>query len=74
MLAERLGKDLPSDRNACLYRCAVFQVDQTPGDGFSVNSDPFFAPGSKPWEGPSCALTVGRRKMQWKGNGQADTQ
>ncbi|CAL1393339.1 unnamed protein product [Linum trigynum] len=67
MLAERLGKDLPSDRNAGLYRCAVCQVDQTPGDGFSVNSGPFFAPGSKLWEGPFLCTNCRKKKDAMEG-------
>ncbi|CAN1197957.1 Probable protein phosphatase 2C 5 [Linum perenne] len=67
MLAERLGKDLPLDRNSGLYRCAVCQVDQTPGDGFSVNSGPFFAPGSKPWEGPFLCTKCRKKKDAMEG-------
>ncbi|CAN0914137.1 Probable protein phosphatase 2C 5 [Linum grandiflorum] len=67
MLAERLGKDLPSDRSSGLYRCAVCQVDQTPGDGFSVNSGPFFAPGSKPWEGPFLCTNCRKKKDAMEG-------
>ncbi|KAJ9185966.1 hypothetical protein P3X46_005533 [Hevea brasiliensis] len=67
MLAERLGKDFPSNTNSGLYRCAVCQVDQTPTDGLSVNSGSFFSPGSKPWEGPFLCPNCRKKKDAMEG-------
>ncbi|KAJ8772007.1 hypothetical protein K2173_027184 [Erythroxylum novogranatense] len=67
MLAERLGKDFPLNANSGLYRCAVCQVDQAPSDGLSVNSGPFFSPGSKPWEGPFLCANCRRKKDAMEG-------
>ncbi|GAV85608.1 PP2C domain-containing protein [Cephalotus follicularis] len=67
MLAERLGKDLSSDRNSGLFRCAVCQVDHPPGDGLSVNSGPFFSPASNPWEGPFLCANCRRKKDAMEG-------
>lgn len=67
MLAERLGKDFPSDANSGLFRCAVCQVDQSPTDGLSVNSGPFFSPSSKPWEGPYLCSKCRRKKDAMEG-------
>ncbi|OAY43992.1 probable protein phosphatase 2C 5 isoform X1 [Manihot esculenta] len=67
MLAERLGKDFPSNTNSGLYRCAVCQVDQNPTDGLSVNSGSFFSPGSKPWEGPFLCPNCQKKKDAMEG-------
>ncbi|EEF49929.1 probable protein phosphatase 2C 5 isoform X1 [Ricinus communis] len=67
MLAERLGKDFPSNTNSGLYRCAVCQVDQTPTDSLSVNSASFFSPGSKPWEGPFLCPNCRKKKDAMEG-------
>ncbi|KAK4476719.1 hypothetical protein RD792_015879 [Penstemon davidsonii] len=67
MLAERLGKDFPLDSNSGLFRCAICQVDQPPGEGLSVNSGPFFSPASKPWEGPFLCATCRRKKDAMEG-------
>ncbi|KAF2307287.1 hypothetical protein GH714_026108 [Hevea brasiliensis] len=66
-LAERLGKDFPSNTNSGLYRCAVCQVDQTPTDGLSVNTGSFFSPGSKPWEGPFLCPNCRKKKDAMEG-------
>ncbi|KAH6819055.1 Protein phosphatase 2C family protein [Perilla frutescens var. frutescens] len=67
MLAERLGKDFPLESNSGLFRCAICQVDQLPGEGLSVNSGPFFSPGSKPWEGPFLCASCRRKKDAMEG-------
>ncbi|KAL6323993.1 hypothetical protein AAG906_006264 [Vitis piasezkii] len=69
MLAERLGKDFPSNTNSGLFRCAVCQVDQdqSPSDGLSVNSGPFFSPASKPWEGPFLCANCRKKKDAMEG-------
>ncbi|XP_027159959.1 probable protein phosphatase 2C 5 [Coffea eugenioides] len=67
MLAERLGKDFPLNSNSGLFKCAICQVDQQPGDGLSVNSGPFFSPGSKPWEGPFLCATCRKKKDAMEG-------
>lgn len=67
MLAERLGKDFPLDANSGLFRCAICQVDQPPGDGLSMNYGPFFSPGSKLWEGPFLCTTCRRKKDAMEG-------
>lgn len=67
MLAERLGKDFPSNASSGLFRCAVCQVDQPPSDGLSVNSGPYFSPTSKPWEGPFLCSNCRRKKDAMEG-------
>lgn len=67
MLAERLGKDFPSNASSGLSRCAVCQVDQPPSDGLSVNSGPYFSPTSKPWEGPFLCTNCRRKKDAMEG-------
>lgn len=67
MLAERLGKDFPLNSNSGLHRCAICQVDQSPSDGLSVNSGPFFSPSSKPWEGPFLCAKCRRKKDAMEG-------
>ncbi|KAL4636744.1 putative protein phosphatase 2C 5 isoform X2 [Castanea sativa] len=67
MLAERLGKDFPSNATSGLFRCAVCQVDQAPADGLSVNSGPFFSPASKPWEGPFLCANCRKKKDAMEG-------
>lgn len=67
MLAERLGRDFPSNASSGLFRCAVCQVDQPPSDGLSVNSGPYFSPTSKPWEGPFLCANCRRKKDAMEG-------
>ncbi|KZV47326.1 putative protein phosphatase 2C 5 [Dorcoceras hygrometricum] len=67
MLAERLGKDFPLDSNSGLFRCAICQVQQPPGEGLSVNSGPFFSPASRPWEGPFLCASCRRKKDAMEG-------
>ncbi|KAG6588608.1 probable protein phosphatase 2C 5 [Cucurbita pepo subsp. pepo] len=67
MLAERLGKDLASDPNSGIFKCAVCQVDQPPNENLSMNSGPFFSPSSKPWEGPFLCATCRRKKDAMEG-------
>ena len=63
----RLGKDFPFNKNSGIFRCAVCQVDQPPGDGLSVNSGPFFSPASKPWEGPFLCTNCRKKKDAMEG-------
>lgn len=67
MLAERLGKDFPLNSNSGLLRCAVCQSDQTPNDGLSLNSGPYFSPASKPWEGPFLCSNCRKKKDAMEG-------
>ncbi|KAH9755414.1 putative protein phosphatase 2C 5 [Citrus sinensis] len=67
MLAERLGRDFPSNASSGLFRCAVCQVDQPPSDGLSVNSGPYFSPTSKPWEGPFLCANCRKKKDAMEG-------
>ncbi|MCH95138.1 putative protein phosphatase 2C 5 [Trifolium medium] len=67
MLIERLGKDFPFDKNSEIFRCAICQVDQPPGNGLSVNSGPFFSPASKPWEGPFLCTNCRKKKDAMEG-------
>ncbi|XP_029126900.1 probable protein phosphatase 2C 5 isoform X3 [Cajanus cajan] len=67
MLTERLGKDFPLNKNSGIFRCAVCQVDQPPGDGLSVNSGPFFSPASNPWEGPFLCTNCRKKKDAMEG-------
>lgn len=71
MLAERLGKDFPSNASSGLFRCAVCQVDQPPSDGLSVNSGPYFSTTSKPWEGPFLCTNCRRKKDAMEGKRQS---
>ncbi|KAL7235290.1 hypothetical protein ACSBR1_018733 [Camellia fascicularis] len=67
MLAERLGTDFPLNSNSGLVRCAVCQVDQSPSDGLSVNSGPYFSPASKPWEGLFLCANCRQKKDAMEG-------
>ncbi|XP_011023736.1 PREDICTED: probable protein phosphatase 2C 5 isoform X1 [Populus euphratica] len=67
ILAERLSKYFPANANSGLCRCAVCQVDQTPGDSLSVNSGSFFSPGSKPREGPFLCSNCQKKKDAMEG-------
>ncbi|KAL7003130.1 hypothetical protein U1Q18_004287 [Sarracenia purpurea var. burkii] len=67
MLTERLGKDFPLDSSSGLLRCAVCQADQTPSEGLSVNSGPYFSPASKPWEGPFLCSNCRKKKDAMEG-------
>jgi len=67
MLAERLGKDFPLSASSGLLRCAICQTDQSPSDGLSVNSGPYFSPSSKPWEGPFLCATCRQKKDAMEG-------
>ncbi|KAG4913881.1 hypothetical protein JHK86_054314 [Glycine max] len=67
MLTERLGKDFPLNKNSGIFRCAVCQMDQPPGDGLSMNSGPFFSPASNPWEGPFLCTNCWKKKDAMEG-------
>ncbi|KAK8501642.1 hypothetical protein V6N13_009640 [Hibiscus sabdariffa] len=67
MLAERLGKDFPTNTNSGIFKCAVCQVDQPLAEGLTVNSEPFFSPASKPWEGPYLCTNCRRKKDAMEG-------
>ncbi|KAK8633581.1 hypothetical protein V6N13_014425 [Hibiscus sabdariffa] len=67
MLAERLGKDFPTNTNSGIFKCAVCQVDQPLAEGLIVNSEPFFSPASKPWEGPYLCTNCRKKKDAMEG-------
>lgn len=67
MLTERLGKDVPSNTNSGIHRCAVCLADQPSGDGLPVNTDHFITPVSKPWEGPFLCTNCQKKKDAMEG-------
>ncbi|KAK2456665.1 putative protein phosphatase 2C [Trifolium repens] len=67
MLTERLGKDVPSNTNSGIYRCAVCLADQPTGDGLSVNTDHFITPVSKPREGLFLCANCQKKKDAMEG-------
>ncbi|KAK2403153.1 hypothetical protein P8452_09257 [Trifolium repens] len=67
MLTERLGKDVPSNTNSGIYRCAVCLADQPSGDGLSVNTDHFITPVSKPREGLFLCANCQKKKDAMEG-------
>lgn len=67
MLAERLGKDFPTNPDSGLLKCAICQVDQPASDGLTVNSGPFFSPSTKPWEGPFLCNNCRKKKDAMEG-------
>ncbi|XP_073279062.1 probable protein phosphatase 2C 5 isoform X1 [Primulina huaijiensis] len=74
MLAERLGMDFPLDSKSGLFRCAICQMHQPPGEGLSVNSGPFFSPASRPWEGPFLCASCRRKKDAMEGKKKVHLQ
>ncbi|KAL6971825.1 hypothetical protein U1Q18_031508 [Sarracenia purpurea var. burkii] len=62
-----LDKDFPLDSSSGLLRCAVCQADQTPSEGLSVNSRPYFSPTSKPSEGPFLCSNCRKKKDSMEG-------
>ncbi|PPR81000.1 hypothetical protein GOBAR_AA39718 [Gossypium barbadense] len=67
VLAERLGKDFPTNANSGIFRCAVCQVDQPPAEGLTLSSGPFFSHGSKRWEGPFLCTNCQKKKDAMEG-------
>nr|KJB26350.1 hypothetical protein B456_004G237900 [Gossypium raimondii] len=67
VLAERLGKDFPTNANSGIFRCAVCQVDQPPAEGLTMSSGPFFSHGSKHWEGPFLCTNCRKKKDAMEG-------
>ncbi|KAI3440485.1 PPM-type phosphatase domain-containing protein [Psidium guajava] len=67
MLAERLGKDFPSNQNPGTFKCAVCQADQPPADNLTANSGPFFSTVSKSSEGPFLCTTCWKKKDAMEG-------
>lgn len=72
MLAERLGKDFPSNQNPGTFKCAVcqvdqHQVDQPPADNLTANSGSFFSPTSKSGEGPFLCTICRKKKDAMEG-------
>lgn len=71
MLAERLGKDISLNGNSGLFRCAVCQVDQSPTDAQSINSESLVSPASNPREGPFLCTNCQRKKDAMEGKRQS---
>ncbi|XP_004495680.1 probable protein phosphatase 2C 5 isoform X1 [Cicer arietinum] len=67
MLTERLGKDVPSNMNSGIFRCAVCLADQPSSDGLSANTDHIITPVSKPWEGPFLCTNCQKKKDAMEG-------
>ncbi|KAK3418696.1 hypothetical protein EUGRSUZ_H03276 [Eucalyptus grandis] len=67
MLAERLGKDFPSNQSPGTFKCAVCQVDQPPADNLTANSGSFFSPTSKSGEGPFLCTICRKKKDAMEG-------
>ncbi|KAK7269398.1 hypothetical protein RIF29_22124 [Crotalaria pallida] len=68
ILTERLGKDSPLNTISGIFRCAVCQVDQPPGDGLTVNSGSFLLPASKSRrEGPFLCTNCRKKKDAMEG-------
>jgi len=63
----RLGKDFSLNSKSGLLRCAVCQADETPSEGLSINSGPYFSPATKPWEGPFLCSNCRRKKDAMEG-------
>ncbi|WZZ79856.1 hypothetical protein YC2023_100428 [Brassica napus] len=66
MLADRLGKDLPSNTDTGLLKCAVCQVDQSPGEALSSNEGSISS-ASKRWEGPFLCTICKKKKDAMEG-------
>ncbi|KAE9611925.1 putative protein-serine/threonine phosphatase [Lupinus albus] len=67
VLTERLGKESPFNMNSGIFRCAVCQVNQPPGDGLAVNCGPFFPSASKSREGPFLCTNCRKKKDAMEG-------
>ncbi|KAJ6876677.1 hypothetical protein NC651_029623 [Populus alba x Populus x berolinensis] len=67
VVEELLSKYFPANTNSGLCRCAVCQVDQTPGDSLSVNSCSFFSLDQSHGKAPSSAVTVRKKKDAMEG-------
>ncbi|XP_030546995.1 probable protein phosphatase 2C 5 isoform X1 [Rhodamnia argentea] len=67
MLAERLGKDFPSNQNPGTFKCAVCQADQPSADNLMANSGPFFSTASKSSEGPFLCTICRKKKDAMEG-------
>ncbi|KAI5398610.1 hypothetical protein KIW84_064106 [Lathyrus oleraceus] len=72
MLTERLGKDVSSNTNSGIYRCAVCLADQdqsSGNNGLSMNADHFIMPVSvsKPREGPFLCTICQKKKDAMEG-------
>uniref|UniRef100_A0A1J3HLW2 protein-serine/threonine phosphatase n=1 Tax=Noccaea caerulescens TaxID=107243 RepID=A0A1J3HLW2_NOCCA len=67
VLADRLGKDLPSNTDTGLLKCAVCQTDESPGEGLSNNGGPIISSASKRWEGPFLCTVCKKKKDAMEG-------
>ncbi|CAG7868378.1 unnamed protein product [Brassica rapa] len=64
----RLGKDLLSDTDTGLLKCAVCQIDQFPAEGLSCNEGPpIISSASKRWEGPFLCTVCKKKKDAMEG-------
>ncbi|KAF3607691.1 hypothetical protein DY000_02044790 [Brassica cretica] len=67
VLADRLGKDLLSNTDTGLLKCAVCQIDQSPAEGLSSNEGPIVSSASKRWEGPFLCTICKKKKDAMEG-------
>ncbi|XP_010528916.1 PREDICTED: probable protein phosphatase 2C 5 [Tarenaya hassleriana] len=67
VLAERLGKDMPSNTDTGLLKCAVCQADESHAEGLSTNGGALLSSASKQWEGPFLCTTCKKKKDAMEG-------
>ncbi|XP_056853614.1 probable protein phosphatase 2C 5 isoform X1 [Raphanus sativus] len=67
VLADRLGKDLPSNTETGLLKCPVCQIDQSPAEDVSSNEGPIISSASKRWEGPFLCTVCKKKKDAMEG-------
>lgn len=68
MLADRLGKDVPSNTETGLLKCAVCQIDQSPSEVVSSNeAAAIISSASKRWEGPFLCTICKKKKDAMEG-------
>ncbi|CAH8381557.1 unnamed protein product [Eruca vesicaria subsp. sativa] len=68
VLIYRLGKDLPSNTDTRLLKCAVCQIDQSPGEVLSSNDGGgIISSASKRWEGPFLCTVCKKKKDAMEG-------
>ncbi|CAN8305806.1 unnamed protein product [Cochlearia groenlandica] len=67
VLADRLGKDLPSNTETGLLKCAVCQTDELPGESLSGDVGPIISSASKRCEGPYLCTICKKKKDAMEG-------
>ncbi|XP_010553723.1 PREDICTED: probable protein phosphatase 2C 5 [Tarenaya hassleriana] len=68
VLAERLGKDIPSNTDTGLLKCAVCQADESPAEGLSIDGGgALLLSASKRWEGPFLCTNCKKKKDAMEG-------